>query len=136
MLKRSAFPRWAAVILAAFLVALMAQPVQAFSAKPDDAQGAKVVGQLMATDFTRQCDVNTYPLQKNLSYLFDNDYMGVDFQSWDVMPQGGGRFGVVLHYVDGSAGPTEARWRVNLGAGKAKMAGENAEVLSCMTGYL
>ena len=136
MRRQYAFPVGTVGLVGAALLVFPAQPVQAFSAKPDDAQGAKVVGHLMATNFTKQCDVNTYPLQKNLSYLFDNKYIGLKFQSWEVLAQGEERFRVVLHYVDGEAGPTTARWEVDLAAQESRMQGESAEVLSCMTGYL
>ncbi|HKJ70668.1 MAG TPA: hypothetical protein VKA55_02860 [Gammaproteobacteria bacterium] len=109
---------------------------QAFDAEPGSKRDAKVVDHLMATNFTRQCDVNTYPLRKNLSYLFDNDYMGLTFRSWDVTAQGGKRYHVVLHYIDGEAGPATAAWEVDLGTQKSNLADDNAEVLSCMTGYL
>ena len=137
MLENNAFPRRMGRILGATLPLLVLVPTaHGFSAKPDDSQGAKVVGHLMATNFTKQCDVNTYPLRKNLSFLFDNKYIGLEFKSWKVDAAGNGRYDVILHYIDGEAGPTSANWTVNLDAQKASFDGENAEVLSCMTGYL
>lgn len=136
MSTRNAFPNAATHLLAGTLLAAMPLVGWAFSAKPDDALGAKVVGHLMATNFTKQCDVNTYPLQKNLSFLFDNKYIGLQFQSWEVKPNGGDSYRVRLHYVDGEAGPTNAVWEVDLDAQKSRLMDDNAEVLSCMTGYL
>lgn len=131
-----AVPRQGAGILGAALMVLSVPAAQAFSAKPDDPRGAKVVGHLMTTNFTKQCDVNTYPLRKNLSFLFDNKYIGLKFQSWEVNARSGETFGVILHYIDGEAGPTTAHWQVDMEAMKARMGDDNAEVLSCMTGYL
>jgi hypothetical protein len=103
---------------------------------PEDPRAAKVVSQLLDTDFSQQCDLSTYPLKQNLAYLFENKYIGLEFRSWKVEPAGKPSYRVQLRYVDGKAGPTQARWQVDLGEGTARLGGENAEVLSCMTGYL
>jgi hypothetical protein len=136
MSTRDAFPKAAFRLLAGALLGAMPLVGWAFSAKPDDPQGAKVVEHLMATNFTKQCDVNTYPLRKNLSFLFDNKYIGLEFESWEVEANGESTYKVRLHYVDGEAGPTTAVWEVDLDAQESQLADDNAEVLSCMTGYL
>jgi hypothetical protein len=104
--------------------------------RPGEAPDNKVVGALLATDFSQACDLSTYPLKKNLSYLFENKYIGLEFRSWAVEAAGDGAYRVVLHYVDGRAGPTRATWTVNPGDDRARMGNENAETLSCLTGYL
>jgi len=136
MRESNAFPCWLAGMLGAALLAATPWPVLAFDEKPDRHPDAEVVGHLLSTNFTKQCDVSTYPLKKNLSFLFDNSYIGLEFQRWEVKPLGDKRFRVTLHYIDGEAGATTARWAVDLNAQKALLDDENAEVLSCMTGYL
>jgi hypothetical protein len=136
MRKLYAFPQLLLAALVAALILTAPVPAAAFDAKPESQPGTRVVDHLMATNFTKQCDVNTYPLQKNLSFLFDNKYIGLKFQSWEVTALGGNRFRVTLHYIDGEAGPATARWEVNLDSQKSRLGDENAEVLSCMTGYL
>jgi hypothetical protein len=103
---------------------------------PEDPGAAKVVRLLLATDFSQQCDLNTYPLKQNLSYLFENKYIGLEFRSWQVQSAGKPGYRVILRYVDGQAGPTKAQWQVDMEKETARLEGENAEVLSCMTGYL
>lgn len=103
---------------------------------PEDPRAAKVVSLLLGTDFSRQCDLSTYPLKQNLAYLFENKYIGLEFRSWEVEPAGKPTYRVELRYVDGKAGPTKARWQVDMDGETARLGGENAEVLSCMTGYL
>lgn len=134
MSEGNAFPVGGALVAALLMLPVL--PAHGFSAKPKDAQGAEVVGHLLGTDFTKECDSNTYPLRKNLSYLFDNKYMGVDFESWEVNAKGTDSYGVVLHYIDGEAGPVTAKWRVDLAAQEARLKDKNAKVLSCLTGYL
>ncbi|MFB6357946.1 MAG: hypothetical protein ABEJ96_02765 [Thiohalorhabdaceae bacterium] len=123
-------------LMGMFLLVAPVLPVHGFPSKPDEAWASEVVDHLLATNFTKQCDVNTYPLRKNLSFLFENKYMGVDFESWEVEALEGERYRVVLHYIDGEAGPTAAKWRVNMAAQEIALKDENAQVLSCMTGYL
>lgn len=134
MREGKAFTVGGAVLVA--LLMLPALPGHGFSAKPDDAGGAEVVEHLLATNFTNRCDANTHPLRKNLSYLFDNKYMGVDFESWEIEADSGDSYRVILHYIDGDAGPVTAKWQVDLEAQEAELADKNARVLSCLTGYL
>ena len=130
------FRAFVPLILLALLVAGLPASATAFPEKPKDPHGAPAVSALLKTNFSRQCDMSTHPLRKNLSYLFDNSYMGLTFKRWEVAPLGGGRYRVILHYVDGGTGPTKARWKVDVKGGKASLGDDNAEVLSCMTGYM
>ncbi|MEF8793711.1 hypothetical protein [Thiohalorhabdus sp.] len=68
--------------------------------------------------------------------MFGNEYMTGDFESREVKAQAGDSYRVMLHYLDGEAGPATAKCDVDLVAQAANFRAENAEVLSCLTGYL
>ncbi len=136
MWSRTFFPQGLFLLLGGLAWLASPQPVRAFSARPEDPGQAEIVDLLLKTDFSKQCDISTYPLKKNLSYLFDNKYIGLEFKSWEVQTLSGQTYQVQLRYVDGDAGPTQAQWKVDMEAKKARFGDENAEVLSCMTGYL
>ncbi|KPV40253.1 hypothetical protein AN478_09075 [Thiohalorhabdus denitrificans] len=102
-----------------------------FREKPENPDAARAFDFLLDTDFSKQCDLSTSPLEENLSQLFERSYMGLEFERWEVAERGDGAYLLTLHYIDGRSGPTTARWEVRPGPEEARWEGESAEVLSC-----